>query len=438
MRDGNHRGITGGTIAVLVLTVLILALYAVVVPSLTGHESITADFGNFVIAVDSTITRTVGTKTPVMEQKALVTAMSTKPVPTTAVTPMPTKAPNRRITVSLGGSISLNQEALKAMTYQGQVNLQPVFEDLAGAMKTDLSIVTLENTIITNQKATNQNMPSDLLTAIAQTGVNTVCMGYSGVLNNGVSGLAATKQAIRQAGLMPFGAYETQQERISQIFTRGNGIKIALLHFQDVLDSAGKKKTSKEERETALVPINLDIMQSEIAAARRGGAQLVVVSLCWGKTGADKPTAEQRKMAQQLADAGADLIIGTHTQTVQTVDILQANRADGSTPSVLCAYSLGNLCTANREKRYALAGMILYATLEIDAQTGDASLLNASYLPTYSWRGKDEGRTRYRTLRNDGSTFNSYVDNNQQRVMKACYEMVENVMQETGIPPAYQ
>lgn len=58
-------------------------------------------------------------------------------------------------------------------------------------------------------------------------------------------------------------------------------------------------------------------------------------------------------MAKQLADAGADVIIGTHTHTLQDVEYIQ--RADGK--RTLVAYSLGNFVSGMLEESCQLEGM---------------------------------------------------------------------------------
>lgn len=68
-------------------------------------------------------------------------------------------------------------------------------------------------------------------------------------------------------------------------------------------------------------------------------AQVVVVSMHWGneyQAGADE---RQQTLAQQIADAGADVIWGHHPHVLQKMEWLES--ADGR--QVLVIYSLGNL-----------------------------------------------------------------------------------------------
>lgn len=148
------------------------------------------------------------------------------------------------------------------------------------------------------------------------------------------------------------------------------------------------------------------MIADDIAKVRQAGAKVVVVSLCWGKGRGNGPHQHPRpELAQGIADAGADIILGTHSGTLQTVEILTADRGDGKYHPVLCAYSLGNLFTYDREKRTTLASILLRSDVVYDPATGCVAFDNLSYTPTYSWRGKEDDVTRYRVILNDGQTY---------------------------------
>ena len=72
----------------------------------------------------------------------------------------------------------------------------------------------------------------------------------------------------------------------------------------------------------------------EIAALRDRGCQVVIFSCHWGEEYAPNHAALQQEMARAAADAGADLIVGTHPHVVQGVGCV------GRTPVL---WSLGNL-----------------------------------------------------------------------------------------------
>ena len=100
-----------------------------------------------------------------------------------------------------------------------------------------------------------------------------------------------------------------------------NGLRISFVALEDVsspLDEGRLKETLK-------------------AAADE--AELLVVSVHWGAEYQAGPTPRQEVLAQLLADAGADLILGHHPHVLQRVEWLQGQ--DNPNPT-LVVYSLGN------------------------------------------------------------------------------------------------
>ena len=82
-------------------------------------------------------------------------------------------------------------------------------------------------------------------------------------------------------------------------------------------------------------------------------ADFVIVFPHWGTEDTFSPDNDQLTWAQEMADAGADLIIGGHTHTLQPVELLTA--ADGRDVPVY--YSLGNFLSHQKEKMNLLGGM---------------------------------------------------------------------------------
>jgi poly-gamma-glutamate synthesis protein (capsule biosynthesis protein) len=75
-------------------------------------------------------------------------------------------------------------------------------------------------------------------------------------------------------------------------------------------------------------------MRDDIRAARRAGADVVVVVPHWGREYTDAVTAEQRRIGAGLVAAGADLVLGGHSHWAGPLELV-----DGR----LVVYSLGDL-----------------------------------------------------------------------------------------------
>jgi len=100
----------------------------------------------------------------------------------------------------------------------------------------------------------------------------------------------------------------------------------------------------------------------------RAKADFVIVSLHWGREYAGEPTRFQREQAQQLADAGVDVLWGHHPHVLQPAEWIDS--ADGS-HHMLALYSLGNLLTDQTmtfETRHS-------AIIELEVKRGKISQL---------------------------------------------------------------
>jgi poly-gamma-glutamate synthesis protein (capsule biosynthesis protein) len=344
---------------------------------------------------------------------------------------IPTQAPTatvpatHTITMTATGSIAIDTAIQKAATGESGYAFGPLFTELAGYFTGDINLATLENLVIGTEKLTDVNMPADALAAIRDSGVNVLCNGFYGALSSGMSGLSTTMDLIRKNGMTPYGLYLNAENRNhAQTVTIGD-VTVALLSFQSELSAASKKQTTREEQDLAVAPLTLPAIGEGIAAARAAGAQIVVVSLCWGKEGAEKPTATQQELAQGIASAGADIILGTHSGKLQTVEVLTARRADGREHKTLCAYSLGNLLISGRSDRSAISGALLHITMRYSLANDSLDFTELTFTPTYVFRGRVDGRTAYRVLVSNVEPP-AFVGADQRSVMERSLSMVRD------------
>lgn len=82
-------------------------------------------------------------------------------------------------------------------------------------------------------------------------------------------------------------------------------------------------------------------------------ADVVVVFPHWGNEYAKIPSEYQRKFAQEMTEAGADLLIGTHPHVPQPVEWIAAENGNRA----LCYYSLGNYVSLQKQAACMLEGL---------------------------------------------------------------------------------
>ena len=122
-------------------------------------------------------------------------------------------------------------------------------------------------------------------------------------------------------------------------------------------------------------------------------------------------------MAQGIADAGADIIIGTNPGVLQPVEILTSTRGDGAQRQTLCAYSLGSILNSNRADRSVISSALLHMNLKYNLHNRWRSPLRALPIRRYtSGVGKYEGRTAFQPMISNAGPP-PYMDEDQRAVM---------------------
>ncbi|NLV59615.1 MAG: hypothetical protein GXY67_12735 [Clostridiales bacterium] len=423
-----RRGISLGTVVMLTLTGLVILGCFWLFPKLIGNVDLQFDARQLAVSIDQSFRST-------NDSTVRRVNINTPALAAAQITPSPVlvTAPEKlSFSLTATGSININKAVQKALTDRSGYRFSILFESLKSEINADLSIATLENTSIETEKLTDNNIPIAAVSAIAEGGINCLSLGYDGIFNGGISGLQATQEAVNSVGMTSYGVYASPRERSNPRILEVGGVSVALLGYQSDLSTTGKKKLSKEEQAFALAPPTLPTVVADVASARALGAQVIIASLSWGKKGASSPSQSQRELALAFAQAGVDIILGTHSGTVQTIELFDVYRGEGQQSQALCAYSLGNLFTYDRDNRSLISGILLHANVTYDLTSRTVSFDRLAYSPTYVWRGKEDGKTLYRVLISDMPPP-SFVQEDQLDVMNRCLALVQETMAGTPI-----
>jgi len=407
---------------------LVIIGCAVLFPKLLGHveQRVSAQqvsvalensfhaFSDSVLAQQTTTAATVAATAP----PAVATA-----TPEAAATPVPVQ----KLTITAAGEISIDRTIQSACTNDTGYNFGFLFEQLKSRLTSDINLATLQNIVIPEEQLTDTNMPSAALTGIASGGFNVLCTGFYGALDGGLDGLRSTLSLIEQNGMLPYGTYLSADDRTRVVTMDVNGLTVAFLSFQGELSATGKKATTKEEQSYVFAQLTLPAITTEINAARAAGAKIVIVSLCWGRENATEPTKLQTELAQGIAAAGADIILGTNPGVLQTVDILTSIRDDGTQRQTLCAYSLGSIVNSDRTDRTVLTSILLHMNLKYNLQTDVLTFETITYTPVYIWRGKYNGDTAFQPVISNADPPD-YMNEDQQGVMGRSLNDVRRIL----------
>lgn len=135
---------------------------------------------------------------------------------------------------------------------------------------------------------------------------------------------------------------------------------------------------SEPERVTgAYIPVYDEEKITRQVTRAKEIADIVIVTIHWGKEYKFAPNSEQRSYAQLMADLGVDVIIGHHPHVVQNIEWLTG--AEGN--RTLCYFSLGNSLNAQDELRCMVG---ITADFEIVRDESGIYIDSASCTPIFN------------------------------------------------------
>jgi len=167
----------------------------------------------------------------------------------------------------------------------------------------------------------------------------------------GAEAFGETLQLLGAAQLPYFGGGRHAAEAHAPLMLTKNGIKIALLGYDDYHPRSFEASATAPGVAWAEAPqIVLDIER-----ARRAGAQVVLPFFHWGWENEPAPCARQRELARQVIDAGADAVIGAHPHVTQGAEVYRGK------PII---YSLGNFVFDLLDRPDNRRGWVLRLTVD--------------------------------------------------------------------------
>jgi len=185
--------------------------------------------------------------------------------------------------------------------------------------------------------------------ALAEVGFDLMSVANEHVPAFGGEALLDTLDALRETGIEPAGAGVNRDEAYAPVVIERNGLQVAFLAFSEV----GPDVLAATADAAGVAWLHDSRALRAVAEASRR-ADLVVVSCHWGELHASEVTEAQVAAAEALLGAGADLIIGHHSHTVQAISYGEQG---------VVAYSLGDLVYHPWSSASSADGLVLVATL---------------------------------------------------------------------------
>ena len=235
-----------------------------------------------------------------------------------------------------------------------------------------------EQTMITSPDGLQQNCnaAATYLEALVYAGFSAVVTANNHNLDAGLVGIAETLDNLERYHLPHTGMFKGKNDS-RFLLADINGINIALLSYATAFNTFDRLYSTQE--------LNIHINKYDqkkaaldIATAKKEGADYVIVFIHWGMQNSTSVTKNQLTYAQQLADSGADYIVGGHPHVLNPYDI--CHTPDGRNVPVL--YSLGNFFTDMNEIEYLNRDAVIWR-LELKKDSSAAIIADESYIPCH-------------------------------------------------------
>ena len=279
----------------------------------------------------------------------------------------------------------------------------------------DYAVANLETTLSGTDNGNeytgspNFNAPDAMADHAKKAGFDLLLTGNEHCNDYGTYGMKRTLDILKNRELDTLGTTGTSGEK-KYIVKDLNGIQVGMVCYTYADTSTGRdtptvNDTTLESSAAGLLnAFDYDKledfyteMEQHIAGMKADGAEAILVYLHWGNEYSLKLGSRQTEMAQKLCDLGVDVIAGSHTHTVQPVELLTSTADPAHT--TVCMYSVGNLVSNQRSNNSAMKtghtedGLVFSFTLA-EYPDGSIAVDSIDLLPIWVLhRGKGDDRT---------------------------------------------
>ncbi len=253
--------------------------------------------------------------------------------------------------------------------------------------------------------------PDELATALKSAGFDVAVTANNHMVDTGKAGVIRTLEVLRGAGLKTSGSRMDPTEPQYSI-NKVNGVNVGVVSYTYESSGSGSDVAINGNvisEETAqlinsfsynTLDVDLEKIKSVVDAAKKEGADMIVLYLHWGEEYQQTPNKWQEQMvAMAVNEMNVDVIFASHTHVIQKMEMVTSETTGKNVPVF---YGLGNFISNQRletvQDRYTEQGMIARVEFEYMVGTGDMVSVKMSYTPTWVDKYKRNGRNVYEVI----------------------------------------
>ena len=285
-----------------------------------------------------------------------------------------------KLTLSFSGDLLIHSplwnQALAnggGSSYDFRPMLEPIRPYVARA---DLAFCHIETPLGRGEPQTEPlfRAPAELADAVAAIGWDACDTASNHTLDQHFEGIEETIDVLDAAGVEHTGSFATEAASEQPLVLEAKGAKVGFVAYTDYTNDIPPEEPFSIN--FAEDPSDVEEIIADARAARKAGAEAVIVQMAWGPENGTEPDADQEQMAQELtASKYVTAVVGNGPHVVQPIERVNDK---------FVVYSEGNLLSnqdANCCPPGAQDGFIAELSLVID---GSGSRVDAvRYVPIW-------------------------------------------------------
>jgi len=341
------------------------------------------------------------------------------------------------IRIAAAGDIMFHATQLES-AYEAQTktyDFKSVFEDVKPIISAaDLAIANFETTTAGSSLPYTGypifNSPDEVIDAILYAGFDVLTTANNHSLDTGSNGLKRTVETLNKKGIETVGTYHKKPD--SRVLMKEvKGIKIAILSYTESTNGLGNQYPADELNAMINLMEKKRIIK-DIKEAKKLGADLIITFMHWGDEYKEEPNAMQVEFAQLMANEGVDIVLGSHPHIIQKSEQIEAK---GKKTFVI--YSMGNFISNQRKEtidnELTEDGIIVNFDIRKNNQTNETTIQQVEYIPTWVYRHKEAGESKYsyRILPVETYLNNSDISEELKKRMERSLEATVSQMDKT-------
>lgn len=300
------------------------------------------------------------------------------------------------VTLTFGGNIMPSQDMIDSAFTEIGYNFSNYMSELSQVMTGDIAVAGLCGQV--DMKGSNadvcglgngNNYPSQLASAISETGVDYIFGANNYAFYNGYDSMRATVANLKQNSLGMIGLTDAGPDKLNTSVVRINGINVGLAGYNCIESKAYDNLT--EEQKLCIVKLEDDPdkaaarVAEDIKKMQNRGAEFIVVCVNWGMPADKSETDFMKKTAQKIAAAGADVIVGYGGYVAMNCEVVEYDK-DGVKDECYVFYSLGCLfadMTGRKDYSEAMSCSMVVTLEAVRGKDGRIRVNSAVYDPIY-------------------------------------------------------